>query len=428
MKSVGFLSLGCKVNAYEIEYLKEELSRRGYEIKDFEDKCDCYIINTCTVTNTADTKSSKMIRRAIKENPDACIVAIGCFIEANKKNILPGIDIAIGNKDKKKVPDLIEEYFKTKKQIIDLYENAPETFEDMELTNFLGRTRAFVKIEDGCENFCSYCIIPYVRGKVRSKMFITVLNEVKDLVKNGYKEIVLTGIHTGAYGTDLGENESFAHLLEALCKIDGLERIRISSIDPNEINDNVLRVIEENSKIVDHIHIPIQSSTEEILESMERKYTLKEYEELINKLRNIRKDISITTDLIVGFPGETEELFNKSIEEVKKINFSKIHVFPYSERKGTKSMLLPNHIDNAVKKERSRQMLEVSKELEISYFNKFIGKEVEILVENVKDGISNGHTGNYLNVKVDKELEHNKFYKVNLVKVDYPYVIGEINE
>ena len=426
--TVGLLSLGCKVNMYETEYIKDELIKRGYTINDFNSKCDIYILNTCTVTNTADTKSSKMIRRAIKENPDAVIVVMGCFIEANKDGNFDGIDIVVGNKDKKKVPDLIDEYLKNKKQIIDLYSNAPENFEEIALNDFPGRTRAFIKIEDGCDNFCTYCIIPYLRGKVCSKKFPSVINEAKELVKHGYKEIVLTGIHTGAYGRDLDKSESFASLLHELAKIDGLERIRISSIDPIEINDDVLEELKINKKIVNHLHIPIQAGTDEILKLMQRKYDLKFYEDKINEIRKIRKDISITTDLIVGFPGETDELFEKSIEEVKKIGFAKIHVFPYSERKGTKSMELPNHIPGNIKKERSRKMLEVSKELEIEYFNKFIGKDLDVLIENIKDGSSFGHTGNYLHVKINRVLEHNKIYSVKIKKVDYPYVIGDINE
>lgn len=426
--TVGLLSLGCKVNMYETEYVKDELIKRGYEIKDFSDKCDIYIINTCTVTETADTKSSKMIRRAIKENPNACIVVMGCFIEANKEGLIDGIDIAVGNRDKKKIPDLIEEYFKTKKKIVDLYKGAPENFEDMSLNDFPGRTRAFIKIEDGCDNYCTYCIIPYVRGKVVSKPFYSVIREAEELVKHGYKEIVLTGIHTGAYGRDLGKKESFADLLKALCKIDGLERIRISSIDPIELNEDVLNVLRDEKKIVNHLHIPLQAGTDEVLTLMKRKYDLKFYEDKIKEIRKIRENIAITTDLIVGFPGETDELFNKSIEEVKKIGFAKIHVFPYSERHGTKSMELDGHLPGSIKKERSRKMLEVSKELEINYAKKFLGKTLSILVESVDSGVSFGHTENYLHVKVMKELKHNTFVNVKLESIDYPYVIGVTNE
>ena len=424
MPSVGILSLGCKVNTYESEYIRNILEKRGYEIKDFSDKCDIYIINTCTVTNTSDTKSSKMLRRARKENPDAIIVAMGCFIESNKDNPIPGIDIVIGNRDKDKVPDLIDEYLKNKERIIRLYKGRTDIFEDMYITNFPGRTRAFVKIQDGCDNFCSYCIIPFVRGKCRSKDKDKVIEEITALVNNGYKEVVLTGIHTGSYGRDL--DISFADLLNEIIKIKGLKRLRISSIEATELNEDVLNILKNSNIIVDHLHIPLQAGSNEILKSMNRKYDLKYFEDKIAEIRSIRPDISITTDIIVGFPGETEELFKETLNTVKRINFSKVHVFPYSERKGTKSERLPNKIPSNIKKDYVKRLIELSKELEIEYASKFIGKELEILVEQTKDGFSYGHTSNYLNVKVKGKLPHNELIKVKITSVDYPNVIGEI--
>ena len=424
MPSVGILSLGCKVNTYESEYIRNILEQRGYEIKDFTDKCDIYIINTCTVTNTSDTKSSKMLRRARKENPDAIIVAMGCFIESNKDNPIPGIDIVIGNRDKDKVPDLIDEYLKNKEKIIRLYKGRTDIFEDMYITNFPGRTRAFVKIQDGCDNFCSYCIIPFVRGKCRSKDKDKVIEEITTLVNNGYKEVVLTGIHTGSYGRDL--DISFADLLNEIIKIKGLKRLRISSIEATELNEDVLNILKNSNIIVDHLHIPLQAGSDEILKSMNRKYDLKYFEDKIAEIRSIRPDISITTDIIVGFPGETEELFKETLNTVKRINFSKVHVFPYSERKGTKSERLPNKIPSNIKKDYVKRLIELSKELEIEYASKFIGKELEILVEQTKDDFSYGHTSNYLNVKVKGNLPHNELIKVKITSVDYPNVIGEI--
>ena len=424
MPSVGILSLGCKVNTYESEYIRNILEKRGYEIKDFSDKCDIYIINTCTVTNTSDTKSSKMLRRARKENPDAIIVAMGCFIESNKDNPIPGIDIVIGNRDKDKVPDLIDEYLKNKERIIRLYKGRTDIFEDMYITNFPGRTRAFVKIQDGCDNFCSYCIIPFVRGKCRSKDKDKVIEEITALVNNGYKEVVLTGIHTGSYGRDL--DISFADLLNEIIKIEGLKRLRISSIEATELNEDVLNILKNSNIIVDHLHIPLQAGSNEILKSMNRKYDLKYFEDKIAEIRSIRPDISITTDIIVGFPGETEELFKETLNTVKRINFSKVHVFPYSERKGTKSERLPNKIPSNIKKDYVKRLIELSKDQEIEYANKFIGKELEILVEQTKDDFSYGHTSNYLNVKVKGKLPHNELIKVKITSVDYPNVIGEI--
>ena len=424
MPSVGILSLGCKVNTYESEYIRNILEKRGYEIKDFSEKCDIYIINTCTVTNTSDTKSSKMLRRARKENPDAIIVAMGCFIESNKDNPIPGIDIVIGNRDKDKVPDLIDEYLKNKERIIRLYKGRTDIFEDMYITNFPGRTRAFVKIQDGCDNFCSYCIIPFVRGKCRSKDKDKVIEEITALVNNGYKEVVLTGIHTGSYGRDL--DISFADLLNEIIKIKGLKRLRISSIEATELNEDILNILKNSNIIVDHLHIPLQAGSNEILKSMNRKYDLKYFEDKIAEIRSIRPDISITTDIIVGFPGETEELFKETLNTVKRINFSKVHVFPYSERKGTKSERLPNKIPSNIKKDYVKRLIELSKELEIEYASKFIGKELEILVEQTKDDFSYGHTSNYLNVKVKGKLPHNELIKVKITSVDYPNVIGEI--
>lgn len=423
MRSAGILTLGCKVNTYESEYVINKLKKNNYEIKSFNDICDVYIINTCTVTNTSDSKSKKMINNAIKKNPDACVVAMGCFIEANKDYQIEGLDITIGNKDKSKIIELLDEYFEKKETLKRLYKEEKTTFEDMYITDFPGRTRAFVKVQDGCENFCSYCIIPFVRGKCRSKELEKVVKEITDLTNNGYQEVVLTGIHTGNYGVDL--NTNFAKLLKELVKIEKLKRLRISSIEITELTDEVLEVIKDNKVIVDHMHIPLQAGSDEILKLMNRKYDLKYFFNKIKEIRSIRPEISITTDVIVGFPGETEELFQKTINTCKELELTKIHVFPYSIRKGTVAESLPNHLDQSIKKDRARRLLEVSKELEKNYFNKYIGKEVEVLIEETKDGYSYGHTGNYLYVKINKELEHNTFVQVKVTKIDYPYCLAE---
>jgi threonylcarbamoyladenosine tRNA methylthiotransferase MtaB len=293
----------------------------------------------------------------------------------------------------------------------------------MFIDNFPGRTRAFVKIQDGCENFCSYCIIPFVRGKCRSKEMDKVISEVTSLVSNGYKEVVLTGIHTGNYGVDL--DTSFAELLRNLVKIEGLYRLRISSIEVTELNSEVLDVLRNSKIIVDHLHIPLQAGSDEILKRMNRKYDLDYYFKKIEEIRNINKDIAISTDVIVGFPGEDEELFNKTMETCRKLEFSKIHVFPYSERKGTKAIDMDGVVPVDVRKRRARELLELSRELEIKYMEKFIGKEMEVLIEEVKDNYSLGHTTNYLHVKVNGILPHNEFVTVKIKEIDYPYVIGE---
>lgn len=424
MRSVGVLSLGCKVNTYESEFVINELKNNGYEIKKFNEICDVYIVNTCTVTNTSDIKSRKMIRNAIKRNPDACVVAMGCFIEANKDLEIPGLDIIIGNKDKSKIVSILNEWFLKKNIIKKLYSEEKNYFEDMYITDFPGRTRAFVKIQDGCENFCSYCIIPYVRGKCRSKAKDKVISEITSLVKNGYKEIVLTGIHTGNYGVDLDTN--FANLLKDIIKIPNLYRLRISSIEITELTEEVLEIIKNSNIIVNHLHIPLQAGSDEILKRMMRKYDLNYFFKKIKDIKSIRPSISISTDVIVGFPGESNLLFEETIKTCQALEFSKIHVFPYSERKGTKAATLDNSVLISERKLRARKLLEISKELEIKYMNKFIGSEVEVLIEETKDGYSYGHTDNFLYVKIKHVLEHNTFIKVNITDVIYPYCIGKI--
>ncbi len=423
MRSVGILTLGCKVNAYESEYILNVLKEHNYEIKTFDDICDVYIINTCTVTNTSDIKSKKMIRAAIKKNPDACIVAMGCFIEANKDYQEEGLDIIIGNKDKSKIVELLDEYFAKKETIKRLYEEEKTEFENMYITSFPGRTRAFVKIQDGCENFCSYCIIPFVRGKCRSKNPDLVIKEITALVNNGYQEVVLTGIHTGNYGADLETN--FASLLERIVTIPKLKRLRISSIEITELTSDVLAVLKNSPIIVDHMHIPLQAGSDEVLKLMNRKYDLAYFYNKIKEIRAIRPNISITTDVLVGFPGETEEMFLRTIKTCRELEFTKLHVFPFSLRKGTKAETLPNHISSEEKKSRARRLLEVSKELELAYFTKYLNKEVTVLIEEVKDASSYGHTDNYLHVKINKELEHNTFVTVTITEIAYPYCLAE---
>ena len=414
-------TLGCKVNTYESQVIHDMLINHNY-IED--EDADIFIINTCTVTNTSDNKSLKVVRRCIRNNPNAIIIVMGCMTQVSPdllKNI--GASIVIGNKYKSQIPELIEEYRKTKTPIIKIENIRKTSFEEMKLNNF-DRTRAFVKIEDGCNNFCSFCIIPYARGNVRSRDFKSVLEEVKLLVSEGHKEIVLTGIHTGHYGFDI--DTSFSELLKSLVKIEGLERLRISSIEITELTSDFMKVLNDSKVIVDHLHIPLQSGSDTILKLMNRKYDKEYFINKINEIRNIRPFISITTDVIVGFPGETEELFEETIDTIKKIEFTKIHVFPFSLRKGTKAETLPNHLDEKTKKDRCRRLIELSEELEIKYMNKFIGKEVVFIPEVYKDGYLIGHTGNYLLVKYKgcEELIHQNI-NTTIEKVEYPYVIGK---
>ncbi len=423
---VGIYTLGCKVNTYESEYIINELKKNNFEIGEFDDINDIYIINTCTVTNNSDSKSRKMIRHARKLNKDACIVALGCFIEYNKKTIeelMPEIDIIIGNKDKSIIVDLIKDYMINHKKINDLKDNFDESFEDMFIDNYNTRTRAFVKIQDGCENFCSYCIIPKVRGKCRSKDKDIVIKEIETLVKNGYKEIILTGIHTGNYGVD--KNTTFANLLKEIVKINGLKRLRISSIEATELTDEVLDIIKDNKVIVNHFHIPIQSGSDKVLKIMNRKYNIEYFKSIIDKIRKISPDVSITTDIIAGHPGENDEEFKNTLENIKKINFSKLHVFPYSVRNDTPSSRLAQ-IPDYIKKEQTDKLLALSNKLEIAYMKKFLNKNLEVLFETSKDGYSYGHTTNYLTIKVLGTIPSSTFKNVKLINVEYPYVFGEI--
>lgn len=414
------LTLGCKVNTYESNVMRDSLINKGYVESDL---ADIYIINTCTVTNTADNKSMKLIRKIRKEHKDAIIVVTGCMVQ-NKKENIDGVDIILGNIGKSKVVSYIDDYIKTKERKMDIYDMMDVSFEPMILNNF-NKMRAFVKIQDGCNNFCSYCVIPYVRGNVRSKNKIDVINEIKTLVNNGHKEVVLTGIHTGNYGVEF-DNYDFACLLNDLVKITGLERLRISSIEATELNDRVLDVIKNNNILVDHMHIPIQSGSDSVLVRMNRKYDKEFFINKIESIRSIRPNISITTDVIVGFPGETDEEFNETIDTIKKINFSKLHVFPYSKRDGTKASLMNNHIDDVTKKKRSRILIDLSRELENNYMNKFIGSEVIFIPEVEKDGYVIGHTGNYLQIKCKGCINDlGNDIRVELIMNDYPYMIGE---
>ena len=408
---VAVYTLGCKVNTYESEYVIKEFLKRGYTLTDFSDSnADVYLINTCTVTNTSDQKSRKMIRQARAKNKDAVVVAMGCFtqIRNNDNQIMDFVDVVIGNKDKSIINELIKEYIDTKKRYVKFYNDRDLDFEDMLIDDY-NHVRAFIKIEDGCDNFCSYCIIPYVRGSVRSKSFNKVIEEAKHLAHHGHKEIVLTGIHTGHY-EDSGHD--LTDLINELSKIEELKRIRISSIEITELNDKFLDMLGKNDKVCNHLHIPLQAGSDEILKRMNRKYDLKYYEEKINKIRSIRPDISISTDIIVGFPYETEELFTSTLKFSEKMKFSKIHVFPYSIRKGTAAASMPEQIDESIKKDRVKRLMALSEKMEEEYYNKFKGKSLDILVEEVNDNVSIGHTSNYLKIEVPEKLNKNEIYTV----------------
>ena len=415
-------NLGCKVNSYESNVMKDNLINNGFVYSGIND-ADIVIINSCCVTNTADSKTMKLIRH-VRNNYDVILVVVGCFVQSHKDDLssIPG-DILIGNRNKSIISNYINRFLVDRNRIVDLYDVSKVDFETMKLNNY-DHTRAFIKIQDGCNNFCSYCIIPFTRGDVRSKPHMDVIDEVKGLIYNGHKEIVLTGIHTGNYGAEF-DNYDFACLLSDLVKIDGLERLRISSIEITEINDRVIDVIKNNDILVDHMHIPLQSGSDTILRAMNRKYDINYFIDKINVLRDIRPNISITTDVIVGFPGETDDLFLETVSNIKKIGFTKLHVFPYSRRSGTVADKMGNQNDECVKKKRVKVLLDLSKELEISYMNKFIGKTVSFIPEVIKDGYLIGHTGNYLLIKYKGDNLDHESHDVMIESIEYPYCIGK---
>ena len=412
-------TLGCKVNTYESNVIRDIFLNEGYE--ESNSNVDIAVINTCTVTNTSDSKSLKVIKHTIKNNPNAIVIVCGCFSQINPDRLkdMEGVSIVLGNYNKSKIMDYINQYKKDKKQIIDVRELNDEKFECMKLNNF-NKTRAFVKIEDGCENFCSYCIISYSRGKVRSKLMEEVLDELNTFVNNGHREIVLTGIHTGHYGADIKEYD-FSDLLNEICKIKGLERLRISSIEITELDDKFLETLKNNKIIVDHMHIPLQSGCDKTLKEMNRKYDVAYFKDKIKKIRSIRPNISITTDVIVGFPNETEDDFNTTVNTIKEIKFTKLHVFPFSVRKGTVAETMENQIDEKTKKERVHILMDISKELELDYMNKFVGCEVEFIPEVSKDGYIIGHTGNYLQIKSKIKSNGHETIKTTIKSIEYPY-------
>ena len=415
-------TLGCKVNIYESEYIINILKENGYQIVDFDSKADIYIINTCTVTNTSDKKSEKMIKRARKQNKDAIIIAMGCHAQIKGDNI--DADIIIGNKDKSKIISLIEEYQENKNKIKRIYNLDNISFEDMYISSFNSHTRAFVKIQDGCDAFCSYCIIPYARGPIRSKDPKTVIKEITSLVENGYKEIILTGIHTGKYGKDI--NYTFEQLLKDIIKIKNLYRIRISSIEINELTDPILNLIKDNQVIAKHLHIPLQSGSDKILKLMDRKYDLKFYKDRIEKIRKMIKDISITTDLIVGFPNENEKDMEDTLKFIKEIKFTKIHTFPYSKREGTKAASMENQIDETIKRKRVKTVLELSDQLEQDFYQSKLNETEEVIIEQTKDGKSYGYTSNYIKVEINSPLKPNEVISVKINKVNNKKVTGKI--
>ena len=413
MKTFYIKTLGCKVNSYESEFIRNLLLSNNYE--EVKENADICIVNTCTVTNTADNKSKQMINNIKKHNPHGIVIAMGCFCQFRENEIkeLINADIIIGNRDKSKILDYINEFEKTKKQIVKFYDMNNVTFEDMEVKKYNKQHRAFIKIEDGCNNFCSYCIIPYVRGRVRSKDFNKCIIEAQELVLSGHKEIVLAGIHTGQYND---QGKRLSDVINRLSEIDGLERIRLSSVEIVELDEGMLNILKNNNKFVSHLHIPLQAGSNHILQSMNRRYTREEFIDMVNNIKKIRPGISLSTDIIVGFPGETDEDFKDTLELSKEVGFSKIHVFPYSDRTGTVASRMKNKVDGNIKKQRVHKLMELSNELERKYFEENLNKEVSVLIEEEKDGYYYGFTSNYIPLKLQDDYKINEIYTIILQK------------
>lgn len=399
MKKVSFYTLGCKVNQYETNAMMQKMIEAGYKVVDFETKADIYIINTCTVTNMADKKSRQMLRRVKEINPEAILVAVGCYAQVAKEKLeqIPEIDLILGINEKNDIVKYVEQASKNTYVSDVLHQTEFLDFGDVTYTE---KTRAVIKVQDGCNQFCSYCIIPYARGRIRSRKPESVIKEITDVAKEGIKEVVITGIHIASYGKDFNTEYRLIDLLEEIQKVNGIQRIRLGSLEPTLITEEFVTRLKKLSKICDHFHLSLQSGCDETLKRMNRKYTTDQFRHVVELLRNAYPEVHLTTDVIVGFPGETEEEFNKTYEFLKEIKFYKMHVFKYSPRSGTVAAKMPNQIDGNIKEERSNKLIELSDENEKEYNQKYIGKEVEVLLEEREGEYLKGHTTNYMVVKM----------------------------
>ena len=419
---VAFLTLGCKTNQYETNGMMQKFIEAGYEICEMEDNPDIYVVNTCTVTNIADRKSRQSLRK-VKENKDTIVVAVGCYAQVAKDELekIPEIDIVLGNKEKKDIVKYVEQFLeglkiKNNEKIIDVADiSKQKEFDEYGCITYTEKARTTIKIQDGCNNFCTYCLIPYARGRIRSRKKENILKEAEDIANQGIKEIVLTGIHIASYGKDLEEQYKLMDLLEDLNKVDGIERIRLGSIEPTLITDEFVKRLVKLEKICDHFHLSLQSGCDKTLKRMNRKYTTKEFKEVVKRLRNSFPNCNLTTDIIVGFPGETEEEFNQTYEFLKEIAFYKMHVFKYSKRDGTVAAKMSNQIDGNIAEERSRKLIELSNKNQEMYDVKYVGKEVEVLFEEKQGEFWVGHTKNYMVVK--KKSDENLENKICMVQI-----------
>lgn len=418
MKKVSFYTLGCKVNQYETNAMAQKFKEAGYEIVDMNDDIsDICIVNTCTVTNMSDRKSRHSLRRVKEKNPFAIIVAVGCYAQVAKNDLekMSEIDIVLGNEEKANIVQYVEKFMENQNEnkLIEIEDIAnKKEFEDMGQITYTEKTRAFIKVQDGCNQFCSYCIIPYARGRVRSRNAESIIKEITQIAQNGIKEVVITGIHVASYGRDFGNENGLIELLEKINEIEGIKRIRLGSLEPKIITEEFMQRLSKLEKMCHHFHLSLQSGCDETLKRMNRKYTTAEVKEIIERLRRYYDDVMLTTDIIVGFPGETEEEFEATYQFLKEVKLYKMHVFQYSPRKGTRAAVMPNQIDGNIKEARSKKLIELSNENQKMYNQQLVGKDVEVLFEDreVEDGITyfRGHTQNYILVKykTDENLEN----------------------
>lgn len=430
---VAFATLGCRVNQYETEAMTEKFIKEGYDIVPFEGYADVYVINTCTVTNMGDKKSRQMISRARRENSDAVIAVVGCYSQVAPGEVseIEGVDVVLGTRNKGDIVYWVNRAREEKKKIVEVSDVLKNnTFEDLNIDEYQDRTRAFLKIQDGCNRFCSYCLIPFARGAVCSKPPEKVIKEVKELSAHGFKEIILSGIHIASYGVDIDGDWSLLHILEEIDKVEGIERVRIGSIDPQFFTEGVIERITSLKKLCPHFHLSLQSGCDETLKRMNRRYTTYEYKKIVEELRKNIKDVSITTDIIVGFPGETEEEFNKTYEFLSEIKLSKMHIFKYSPRTGTKAAEMKEQINGNIKEERSRKLIELDKKQEKEFMNKFLVERMDVLYEqrcSAIEGAYEGYTPNYIKVitKCDREIE-GEIITTELVRTKDEYIEGYI--
>jgi len=434
LNKVAFYTLGCKVNQYETEAMMEAFENAGYEIVDYDGYSDIYIINTCTVTNIGDRKSRQIIRRALDHNPEAFIAVVGCYSQIAPQEILdiPGVKLVVGTNERSRIVELVEEAQNMDKKISvvgDIMEI--KEFEEMSIKNYKSRSRAFIKIQEGCEQYCAYCIIPYARGRVRSRRPESIVEEVKVLAENGYKEVVLTGIHVGSYGKDLG-NVGLIDIIKMVHEVDGIQRLRLSSVEPRTFDDAFLSSLPKLSKLCRHFHLSLQSGCDETLKRMNRKYTTQEYREVVSKLRQIYPDVGITTDIIVGFPGETDEEFQKTLEFVEEMAFSSMHIFKFSPRKGTPAAKFKGQIDPKVKDERSKIISKIAEKNHIKFMNSLKGKSLEVLYEEEVDEKSNfyeGLTDNYIRVIAEAAYDiKGRIISTRLEDIKEDFMIGNLEK